>query len=208
MKKLTFLIILSSLLFLSIPNAWALSIDIEGENTSGGNDTAATSQGIGTLTPNGALTVMGWVDSNNTNDVDFYSFSLNGSLDVYVDIDFANDFGSTEDVDSGLDAWLAVFNEQDQLIAYNDDSDAFDFLVHDPGSLPFGDWDPFIGVLPLGSGTYYATVSSYFNAPNAVLNKTGDPGSGVTQLSVSGLSVSGAQPDSTYDMDGRGSVGQ
>ena len=111
-------------------------------------------------------------------------------------------------MDSGLDAWLSIFNEQNQLIAYNDDNDAFEFEVYDPGSLPFGDFDPFVGVLPLGPGNYFATVSSYFNAPNAVENKTLPPGSNVTQLSVSGLSVSGAEPDSTYDMDGRGSFGQ
>lgn len=180
--------------FLAAQAASAFVYDIEGAAASGSNDSAATAQNIGMLAAGGALTVLGWADVNNVNDVDFYSFAVASPAGVFFDVDYANDYGSTADDDSGIDAFLAVFNSSQQLIAYNDDS----FVATDPGSLPFGDYDPFLGSLTLDPGTYYAVISTFGNEPNA----RGQAGITETDLSVSGYLVTGAMADSSYSMLG------
>jgi hypothetical protein len=170
---------------------------MEGTSTSGGNDSQVTAQHIGSLA-NGALTVLGWTDANNVNDIDFYSFDVSAPGGVFFDVDYANDFGSTADIDSGLDASVSVFNSNQQLIAYNDDSFVFNYTTTDPGSLPFGDYDPFLGALSLNPGTYYAVVTSFGNDPNGLYQ----PGITETDLSVSGSLVTGSLADSTFTMLG------
>ena len=178
--------------------AWSISIDSEGSTSTGVNDSISAAQGIGTLSSVGdSLIVEGWIGSSNWNEVDFYSFQVDSFFDVHLDIDYANDWGSSEDLDTGLDAYLAVFNSASELIAYNDDSDIFDWSTIDPGSLPFGDYDPYIAPLSLAPGTYYAAIVSYYNEPNAIYQ------SGITEtdLSLSGTLVSGATPDATFESE-------
>lgn len=178
--------------------ASAFVYDIEGAVASGSNDSAATAQNIGTLAAGGSLTVRGWGDANNSNDIDFYSFAVASPAGVFFDVDYANDFGSTADDDTGIDAFLAVFNSSQQLIAYNDDSFVFNYTTRDPGSLPFGDFDPFLGSLSLAPGTYYAVISTFGNEPNTF----GQAGINISDLSVSGNLVTGAMADSSYTMLG------
>jgi hypothetical protein len=197
MKKRILAIGLGVGFLLAAQAASAFVYDNEGANGSGTNDSAATAQNLGTLGA-AALTVRGWVDANNVNDIDFYSFAVASPAGVFFDVDYANDFGSTADNDTGVDAFLAVFNGSQQLIAYNDDSFVFNYTTTDPGSLPFGDFDPFLGSLPLAPGNYYAVISSFANEPNAF----GQAGITETDLSVSGTAVSGALADSTYALLG------
>ncbi|CCQ65011.1 hypothetical protein CWATWH0402_4017 [Crocosphaera watsonii WH 0402] len=120
----------------------ALTFDTEGKLTSGLNDSALTAQNLGRLPEKLALTTRGYIASNNTNDVDFYQFTIGGSLplEVFFDIDRANDFRSGADLDSGLDSMLWVFDEMGtslhlmmiMLLYFNDP---------EPGSSPFGDTD-------------------------------------------------------------------
>ena len=73
----------------------------------------------------------------------------------------------------------------------------------DSGSLPFGEFDPFIGALQLGPGTYHAAVSGYENYANAwEQSDISDE-----DLSISGASVSGATPDSTFVLEDGDSYG-
>ena len=178
--------------------ASAFVYDFEGAAASGSNDSAVTAQHLGTLAAGGALTVLGWADANNPNDIDFYSFAVASPAGVFFDVDYANDFGSTADNDTGIDAFLAVFNSSQQLIAYNDDSSVFNYTTTDPGSLPFGDFDPFLGELTLAPGTYYAAIASFAKLPNA-LNQ---PGITTTDLTVSGTLVDGVLADSTFTLGG------
>lgn len=188
------------IIFVVAQNVWGLTYDIEGENSSGANDSKSTAQNIGTLSGSGALTVQGWVDADNSDDVDFYSFSVTSSLDLFFDIDGA----STGDYNTGLDAILSIFNGSDQLIAYSDDH-----WKPDPGSTPvyepaIGDWlytDSFIGALTLAPGTYCAVVSSFASYPNAV-GQWGTGNYSETWLSENGWQVSGATPDATVFPDG------
>lgn len=179
----------------------AVFTDIEGVNTSGVNDTDTTAQNLGYMSENNPLKVQGYIDSNNFNDVDFYQFSLEKSLGLFFDIDFANDIGATSDDDIGLDPELWIFNNSGTLIASNDDSDFFetgeDNQGTDPGSDAFGDLDSFIGELNLNPGIYYAAVSYYGNDANASLSDLifGN------QLSFSGDSIIGAEPDTTFAND-------
>lgn len=179
----------------------AVFTDIEGVNTSGVNDTDTTAQNLGYMSENNSLKVQGYIDMNNLNDVDFYQFSLEKSLGLFFDIDFANDIGATSDDDIGLDPELWIFNNSGTLIASNDDSDFFetgeDNQGTDPGSDTFGDLDSFIGELNLNPGIYYAAVSYYGNDANASLSDLifGN------QLSFSGDSIIGAEPDTTFTND-------
>ncbi|RJX34015.1 MAG: hypothetical protein C4531_04620 [Desulfurivibrio sp.] len=173
--------------------AAAYVLDLEGAGSSGGNDSVLTSQHLGTLGAD-ALTVQGWVDANNVDDVDFYSFAVASPASVVLDVDYADGIAGTEP-DSGLDAFLAVFNSNEQLIAYSEDSDLNPL---DPGSFPFGDFDPFIGSLNLAAGTYYAAVVSFSSVPNAYYQQNIIE----SALSLSGTLVEGASPDSTFDLWG------
>jgi hypothetical protein len=136
---------------LSVKPSVALTLDIEGESTSGLNDSISSAQNLGSLPEQIALTTRGYIASNNTNDLDFYQFTVADGfpVEVFFDIDRASDFQSSSDVDSGLDSMLWVFDEMGTLIAFNDDNTAFDFNDPEPGSSPFGDSDSFIGALTL-----------------------------------------------------------
>lgn len=164
-------------------NAHSLLFDSEGSDLSGLNDSISMAQNIGVLA--GSTTLMGWVDSNNVTDIDFFEFTLNSAVDVYFEIDLADA--------NGLDATLAIFDDTDRLIAYNDDYDYLNDL-----------YDPIIGLLSLGSGTYYAAVSSFYNDPNTYFYEDYDD---ETPLSISGVSISGAVANSTYSGFG-GTFGQ
>ncbi|ACB54145.1 hypothetical protein cce_4797 [Crocosphaera subtropica ATCC 51142] len=180
-----------------IEPSFALTFDKEGKLTSGVNDSALTAQNLGRLPEQFALTTRGYIASNNTNDVDFYQFTIGGSLplEVFFDIDRANDFRSSADLDRGLDSMLWVFDEMGTLIAFNDDNTSFDFNDPEPGSSPFGDTDSFIGALTLASGDYFAVVSSFVNEPNVL----SQPGLTFEDLSISGQVINGAIPDFSFD---------
>jgi hypothetical protein len=205
MMKRNLMIALTFLLLLfSVQSAWGLTYDLEGENNFGLNDSLVTAQNLGTITDNVDLTVVGWIASGNAGEQDFYSFSLDDPLGLYFDVDYANDWGSTADNDDGLDAVISIFDSAGILIAYNDDSFVFDWDTIDPGSLPYGDYDPFLGELSLLAGTYYAVVSSYSYFPSA-LNQTGVI---ETLLSLSGHLVEGAATDVSFsNLDSSSSTG-
>ena len=163
----------------------------------GGCKRLPTAQDLGILSNIGALTVRGFIDSNNPNDVDFYRFIVSGDtpLDTFLDIDLANDLNSQEDLDTGLDSMLWFFDETGRLIAENDDNDFFDFDNPEPGSSPFGDSDSFIGSITLNPGTYFAAVSAFANEPNALFQG----GLTFTDLSLSGSLIDGTTPDTSFD---------
>jgi hypothetical protein len=179
-------------------SAFALT-DAEGSTGSGGNDLLATAQDAGDALPGGQITIQGWIDSDNENDVDFYQFTLPVDLTLYFDIDLAEDVGAVSDEDNGLDAEIWVFDAGGTLIASNDDSDFFDIGPAndgtDPGSDPFADHDSFIGPLALMAGTYYVAVSYYENDADA----ESQPGYDTTNLAISGYAVTGTTPDATFE---------
>jgi hypothetical protein len=87
------------------------------------------------------------------------------------------------------------------LIAVNDDSDFFQTGLGfnagtDPGSDPFADHDPFIGELVLAAGTYYVAVSHWANDANG----SRQAGISFSPLSHSGSGVTGATPDSSFEL--------
>jgi PEP-CTERM motif-containing protein len=177
--------------------------DVEGVSGSGVNDTDLTAQSLGVLPIDvDSLTVHGFIDDDNPNDVDFYSFTVvGGPVGVYFDIDLAEDIGTTGDDDFGLDPELSVFDANGNFIAENDDSDFFVIgntnPGTDPGSDPFADHDPFIGELVLPDGLYFVAVHFYDNDPNADDHQAGLI---FTDLSDSGVSISGATPDTSFDL--------
>ena len=153
--------------------AQALLMDTEGATTSGANDTAATAQALGSLP--GTLSLFGWIDRNDPNDLDVYSFSLAGSspATVWFDIDFANDIITpSSDDDDGLDSVLSVFDATGSLIDANDDVG----FPPDPGSGPNGDFDSFLE-LTLDAGDYFVAVSSFSNFSNGTLDDFQNDGS-------------------------------
>jgi MYXO-CTERM domain-containing protein len=173
-------------------------VDAEGAAGSGANDSPAAAQAAGVLSDNGSLTALGWVDSDQPNDVDFWSFSVGSpATGAYFDIDFAEDVRVIGDFDSGLDPQLWVFDAAGHLIAHNDDSDFFAIGAAnagtDPGSDPYADHDSFVGELLLGVGTYYAAVSYYQNDANGLAQGVESP------LSDSGNAVSGAPVDPSFE---------
>lgn len=192
-----------------VASSWAGVMDIEGSNTSGydgsspGNDTTITAQNLGTVSDVNPLTVFGWIDNNNANDVDFYQFSVTApSLTLFFDIDFAYAWDQVNypgDNNLGLDAALWIFNTAEELIAWNDDSDFFITGAGnggtDPGSDQYGYHDSFIGGLSLANGSYFAAVSYFGNAPNAWFQS----GLNYTQLANSGEAISGATPDTSFE---------
>ena len=184
-----------------LPAGAVTTADVEGVSGSRVNDTLGTAQVLGVL-PVGtdSLTVNGHLSDLIDADVDFYRFTVTGgTVDVYFDIDLANDVNSIDDDDSGLDSQLVIFDATGSMIAFSDDNNAFqvppDNAGTDPGSDPFGDLDPFIAPLPLANGVYYAAVAAWDNNPSAGL------GGAFTSLSVSGVSFSGVAPNSSFDLD-------
>lgn len=180
--------------------SWADRLDREGQDTSGLNDTAATAQNLGIVSNANPLTVLGWVDVNNPNDVDFYQFSVSDpSLTLFFDIDFADDVAQTDDNDLGLDTALWLFDAAGALIAWNDDSDFFEIGTAnqgtDPGSDRFGDHDSFIGGLSLLNGTYFVAVPYFGNDASALFQS----GIVFTSLSPSGDAIAGATPDTSFE---------
>ena len=183
-------------------------IDNEDFNTSGVNDTVATAQDLGAVSDVNPLTVKGWVDSNNENDVDFYQFTVaDPSLTLFFDIDFADDWDQLDhpgDNDRGLDTALSIFNAAGELIAWSDWSDFFMAGAGnqgtDPGSDPFGDHDAFIGGLSsLATGNYFAGVSYFKNIPDGsypdptIMNTVT-----FTPLANSGYAISGAISNTSF----------
>jgi len=108
------------------------------------------------------LTVFGWIDAENVNDIDFYEFTLTATTTLYLDIDYANDVNGTDD--------------------------------NDTGSVPYGDYDPFIGAITLEAGTYYAVITSYGNSPG---DAYGDVA--YNDLSINGTEYIGAEPGVTVE---------
>ena len=151
------------------------------------NDTVNTAQNVGVISKGGNVIINGWIDSNNGSDIDFYQFSLPESMSLFFDIDYANDVGSPEDYDTGVDTILAIFDSNDMLLAYSNDNDFFDWYdpANDPGSAPAGDLDALIGALNMSAGTYYVAVTSYDREPEAYYY---DWFSSSNKLSVSGES--------------------
>lgn len=179
--------------------ASALIMDGEGANSSGLNDSTSTAQSAGVVAAANPLTIFGWVDVNKPNDVDFYQFSVSASaLELFFDIDFAEDLAQSADDDVGLDTALWIFDATGKLIAWNDDSVFFevgkDNAGSDPGSDVFADHDSFIGGLPLSQGTYFAAVSYNWNEANALYQS----GLDFTALSFSGDAIAGALADASF----------
>ncbi len=175
---LTQVLTLFLLCILVAGTAWATSIsETELSNQSGVNDSITTAQSLGAYTSGGEFLINGAISSTNVDDVDFYSFTLGATTGLFFDIDNA-------ELVSGVDTTLAVFNSAGTLQAYGDTGDLV-FLT-DPGSRPGNLFnpsnDPLIGVLTLGSGTYFVAVASYPTMPYAV---------GLNNLFLSGLSLSG-----------------
>lgn len=169
--------------------------ETEGRTSSGEDDSQATAQSLGSIsgTVSGAnVTVFGWIDATNPQDHDFYNFTLDVTTTLYFDIDYANDVNGTDDYDTGLDSMLAVYDASGTLRAYNDD-----YSYDDPGSAPYGYYDPFIGGLSLSAGTYTAVVTSYGNRPDNVYDES------YNSLSINGYEVIGASPGVSID-DGDG----
>ncbi len=188
MKKI--LLYIGLFLWISTP-AWATSITAtETRTQSGNNDTRETAQALGALSSGAEFVIDGWVPQDNSNDVDFYSFTIGQSLTLYLDIDFAADY-TGEGSFGDLDSMLAVFNGSGTLVAFNDDSAVWNTETgHDPGSLPHeGHLDPLIGPLSLSSGTYYVAVSAFGNFPQAFRGET----SVNINLPLSGVSPSNAE---------------
>ncbi len=187
--------------FACSPTGAVTTVDVEGVSGSRVNDTLATAQVLGVL-PVGtdSLTVNGHLSDTIDADVDFYQFTVaGGTVDVYFDIDLANDVNSIDDDDSGLDSQLVIFDAAGSMIAFSDDNNFFevppDNAGTDPGSDPFGDLDPFIAPLPLDNGVYYAALAAWDNNPSVGLEGS------FTLLSVSGVSFSGITPNSSFDLD-------
>ncbi len=179
----------------------AAELDMEGADSSGANDTVATAQKLPTLSASASNTAYGWIDANNENDVDFYEITLEAPAAVYFDVDFAEDAGVASDDDVGLDPELWVFDDAGKFIAVNDDSDFFQTgpgfnAGTDPGSDPYADHDSFIGELVLDAGTYYVAVSHWANDANGSLQA----GISLSPLSDSGSGVTGATPDSSFEL--------
>ena len=195
-KTVIFLLIASTF---QVASSWAGMMDIEGSNTSGGNDTLGSAQDMGIVSNVNPLTVFGWVDINNQNDVDFYQFTVtDSSLSLFFDIDFAEDLAQTDDNDLYLDTALWIFNAMGELIAWNDDNYHFKTGAAnegtDPGSDGFGDHDSFIGGLSLENGNYFAAVSYFKNSANGWFQN----GLTITPLTYSGDAISGTTPDTSF----------
>ena len=137
----------------------------EDSTTSGSDDTTGTAQCVGTLNSDGKIIINGWIDENNAYDVDMYRFAITNPMSLFFDIDYANDINNPNDDDTGVDTVLAIFNHDNMILSYNDDSRVFDGDTNDPGSVPNGDLDSLIGALELSAGIYYVAVSSYDNNP-------------------------------------------
>jgi hypothetical protein len=179
--------------------SWVGMVDREGFNASGDNDSTTNAQDFGSVAGGSRLTISGWVDIGNPNDVDFYRFSVSPlSLELFFDIDFAEDLAQTGDNDLGLDTSLWIFDDSGVLIAWNDDSDFFevgqDNTGSDPGSDGFADHDSFIGGLSLSNGTYFAAVSYFGNDANALFGSQIN----FAELSYSGDAIIGAEADSSF----------
>jgi hypothetical protein len=199
MKTRLDVLVLSAALAAAAPAA--AELDVEGAASSGANDSAATAQKLPTLSASASNTAYGWIDANNENDVDFYKVTLAAPAAVFFDIDFAEDAGVASDADVGLDPELWVFDGAGSLIAVNDDSDFFQTgpgfnAGTDPGSDPFADHDSFIGELVLAAGTYYVAVSHWANDANGSLQA----GISFSPLSESGSGVTGATPDTSFEL--------
>ena len=167
----------------------------ESSITSGIDDTISTSQDIGVLPGGDEFIINAWIDSNNGNDVDMYKFTLANQMSLFFDIDFANDANNPSDDDTGVDTQLAIFDINGELLSFNDDSEVFDWVSNDPGSIPNGDFDSLIGALDLSSGTYFVAVSSYDNDPVAWRDNLFSSSS---MLSTSGDLINGAFGGSDY----------
>jgi Bacterial pre-peptidase C-terminal domain len=84
------------------------------------------------------------------NDVDFYQVSARKGQTIAIDID--NGIGG----DGSVDTMVWLFNSDNQLLAFNDDS-----FPEDPGSI-FG-FDSYLQYGIQESGQYYIAVTSYAN---------------------------------------------
>lgn len=206
LKKTILLLFIASTFQAASSWAGVVVDDIEGETTTGLNDTAGTAQNLGTVSSLNPLTVKGYVDSNNENDVDFYQFSVTDpSLTLFFDIDFADDVAQTADNDVGLDTALWIFNAAGELIAWNDDSDFFKIGAAnegtDPGSDAYGDHDSFIGGLSLANGSYFAAVSWFGNEAKGL--PVYDPSDVLNYISLSSSGYGfGNTPMDTRFVDG------
>ena len=176
----------------------------ESSTTSGDDDTTATAYELGTLSAGDCFKINGWIDENEADDVDIYEFAISNTMSLFFDIDYANDIGNPNDNDTGVDTVLAIFNMNNELLSYNDDSDVFDGVGNDPGSVPNGDLDSLIGALELSAGSYYVAVSAYMNNPEAwddVWSEGWE--SGLASLSTSGYLFDGMNMEgSTYSLSG------
>ena len=152
------------------------------------NDTADDAQDLGTLAPGNEFIINGLISDGDT-DVDFYKFNLSTSMSLYFDIDYADDDCT------GLDSQLWVFDSSRRLIATNDDSDVFDGIIHDLGSIPNGWYDSLIGALSLDAGDYFVAVTSYGNDSETYWD---DDFSDLSDIEISGLLVEGAAVGSGF----------
>ena len=133
----------------------SITTDSEGATGQGQNDTTSTAQALSALD----ATAFGYIDSEETGDVDFFSFEVTTGGTVYFDVDFANDVETPDtDDDDGLDAVISVFDSEGTLIVEGDDIG----FPPDPGSEPNGDFDPFVE-LDLEPGNYYVAISAWAN---------------------------------------------
>ncbi len=179
--------------------AQSQTADPEGPTRSGLNDSLSTAVAAGQLPFSSALLILGWIDSGNANDVDFYEFDVTslGTL-VYLDVDLTDDLLNEDDLDDGLDTALWIFDSAGRLIAQNDDADFFGLEIDndatDPGSDALADRDSFIGGLSLSPGTYFAAVSWYGKDAHAA----SQTGLTLAALGHSGNQVSGASPNSSF----------
>jgi len=175
----------------------------ESSTTNGLDDTTATAQYVGTLDSGDVVKINGWIDANNADDVDIYSFAITEPMSLFFDIDYANDINNPYDDDTGVDTLLAVFNSNNMLLSYNDDSDVFDWAANDPGSAPNGDLDSLIGALDLSEGIYYVAVSSCMNNPVAWDTLWSEEWeANLPSLSNSGYLLDGMDVGSTFSLEG------
>ncbi|MBL0717520.1 MAG: DVUA0089 family protein [Desulfosarcina sp.] len=172
----------------------------ENSTTSGIDDITGNAQYVGLVNDDCKIIINGWIDENNAYDVDMYSFEITNSKSLFFDIDYANDINNSNDDDTGVDTVLSIFNLNNMILSYNDDSRVFDGDINDPGSAPNGDLDSLIGALEVSAGIYYVAVSSYGNSPDSWDNAWNAAEDGLEwEESLPFLSVSGYLVDGILD---------
>ena len=143
----------------------------EASDASGANNAGFLADALGTLVAGEALTVGGWISTANSDDVDFYAFTLGADATVTFDIDMGINGG--QPVDTQLSLFSQVSGVTTQiLLPHHLSSDATERSADDDigdgaldDSANGANNDPFVSV-SLTAGDYLVAVSSFDYDPD------------------------------------------